>query len=364
MRAPVPPPRVLLLADSLGVGGTERQTVALLDGLRASGRFDVRLGVIDSGGALEPDAEAASAAVLRFDRRRRFDVTPALRLLAAVRRERFALIHAVGWMAGMAGVLAARAARIPCLSATMFSDPARLDRRDRLRRWAARLADVGVANSEAALAAYGLRGHRRAVVIHNGVDIDPYGARPAPAGPPTLVMVANFSRYKDHGTVVEALALLRHAVPDARLLLVGRDGGTLASTTALIASRGLLDHVRIVTDCLTPPSLLAAGHVGVLSSPSEGFSNALLEYMAAGLPVVATACPGNADLVRDGETGYLVPFGSAAALADRCAALLRDPARAAAMGRAGRAHVATHFSRARQVAAYEDLYAALLAAPR
>jgi glycosyltransferase involved in cell wall biosynthesis len=355
---------VLLLIDSLGVGGTERQAVELLGGLRASGRFDVRPAVIDSGGAWEPVAVARAGTVLRLDRRGRYDVRPVFRLLAAVRREGIALIHGVGWMSGWAGLLAARAAGIPCVCATMFSDPTRRDLQRRLRRWCAKLADAGVANSAAALAAHGLRGHPRAVVIHNGVDMDRFGVRRAPADPPTIVMLANFTPYKDHHTVVEALLLLRRDVPDARLLLIGRDGGTLATTTALIARRGLVDAVRIVTDSIAPEPLLATSHVGVLSSPSEGFSNALLEYMAAGLPVIATACPGNTEVVRDGDTGYVVPFGSAPALAARCVALLRDPTRAAAMGRAGRAHAVAHFSRARQVAAYEALYDALLVGSR
>ena len=107
--------------------------------------------------------------------------------------------------------------------------------------------------------------------------------------------------------------------------------------------------------------LLAASDVCVLSSRAEGFSNAILEYMAAARPVVATDVGGAREAIVEGETGHLVPAGDDERLAARVSALLRDPARAREMGERGRERVAQQFSCAAQLARTEALYERLLA---
>ena len=107
--------------------------------------------------------------------------------------------------------------------------------------------------------------------------------------------------------------------------------------------------------------LRAAATVGVLSSDFEGMPLAVLEYMAAGLPVVATDVGGLPEIVRHGETGFLVAPRDPAALAERIGHLLADPALARQMGERGRRRQQEQFSREAMVAAVSGLYARLLA---
>jgi len=109
------------------------------------------------------------------------------------------------------------------------------------------------------------------------------------------------------------------------------------------------------------PELLGEVAVSVLPSLSEGLSNAILESMAAGVPVVATAVGGNAEAVKDGVTGLVVPAGNPAALAGAICTLLEDGELASRFGRAGRERVEEHFSERRMVRDTEQFYLSLLA---
>jgi len=102
--------------------------------------------------------------------------------------------------------------------------------------------------------------------------------------------------------------------------------------------------------------------VAVHPSETEGFSNAILEAMAAGKPVVSARVGGNAEAVVDAETGLLIPVGDPAALSDAVLTLLRNPVRASSMGQAGRARVVRLFSTDRMVAQYEQVYEEVLLA--
>ena len=106
--------------------------------------------------------------------------------------------------------------------------------------------------------------------------------------------------------------------------------------------------------------MLSVSEICVLSSKAEGFSNSILEYMAAGRPVVATDVGGAAELIREGETGYLVPAGDDEMMAAGLISLLRDPNRSQMMGAEGRRIVEEQFSCEAQLARTEDLYERLL----
>jgi glycosyltransferase involved in cell wall biosynthesis len=219
-----------------------------------------------------------------------------------------------------------------------------------------------VANSRAGLDAYGLGDHPRAQVIPNGIDLSRFETVVAESrDEPTVCMLANFRALKDHATVIRALPQIRRAVPGARLILVGRDFGTLADNQQLAQRLGVSEAVRFVSDTLRPESFIAASRVCVLASPSESFSNAILEYMALAKPVVATeTCGDSAALIRNGESGFLVPYGSSELLAARIIALLNDPQQARVMGEAARRQV-QGFTVARMVAEHEALFTRLLA---
>lgn len=356
---------ILLAVDHLSIGGTERQIVELVRGLKRSGRFAVVLALLDHGGELEPEAVQESAGVLRLSRKARFDCTPALFLTWRARRSRVRLIHAVGWMSALAALPAARWLGVPIINGSIRAAPGTLRLHDQISRWSALRSDWIVANSPGSLQAYGLSGHPRAQVIANGVDFTRFDAvTPEAVDDPSVCMVANFRPIKDHATVIRALQEIRRAVPRARLVLVGKDLGTLAESRQLAHDLGLGDAVRFITDTVRPEQVIAASQVCVLTSPSESLSNAVLEYMALGKPVVATTtCGDTAKLIRDSAAGVLVPPGSPHDLAVRVIELLRDPERARRMGQTGRRRV-QELTVPRMVAQYEALYDRLLASSR
>jgi glycosyltransferase involved in cell wall biosynthesis len=352
---------VLIMADSLRVGGTERQVIALLKGLQQHGQFRAFLLTVNRGGELEQEAASFAADLLDAGRHRLFDVKPLVRLVQHARAKQARLLHVFGWMSGVFGLLAARWLGVPIINGSVRDAPPRLRPLDRISRQCARLSDAIVANSRAGLEAYGLASHPRASVIYSGVDLDRFEAvRPRPADGIAICMVANFSRYKDHATVVSAFARIRSASPDARLILVGKDVGTLHDTRRLVEHLQIAGAVTFVTDTVRPESIVAGSRLCILASNprthGEGSANALLEYMALAKPVVATDTGGTREIIRSEESGVVVPAGSAEALAHAVVGLLRDPARAVAMGAAAQRRVRAEFSLARMVAEYQALY--------
>ncbi|MGH8645348.1 MAG: glycosyltransferase [Gammaproteobacteria bacterium] len=209
-------------------------------------------------------------------------------------------------------------------------------------------------------------------LIYNGIDL-PNRANTAPRrqtrdalGVPadvfTMIVVANLIPYKGHQDLLKALAGIRPRMPQSwRLLCVGRDDGIQTDLQNAARSLGIVDNVLWLGPRRDVPDLLAASDMGILCSHEEGFSNALLEYMAAGLATVVTDVGGNREACVHGETGLIVPAGSPAVLGDAICHLANDDVTRAAMGRTARERVHTQFHLSRCVQAYEELYTSLLA---
>jgi glycosyltransferase involved in cell wall biosynthesis len=158
--------------------------------------------------------------------------------------------------------------------------------------------------------------------------------------PHTLLMVGGMNERKDPLLMLQALAIVRQAVPDVVLRIAGRPltGPFGARVQQTIDELALAAHVQFLGS-LDQPQLAqayAAAAVTVLSSRQETSPAVLMEAMAARRPVVATAVGGVAEIVADGQSGYVTPPGDAVALAERVQRLLLDPAAAASMGAAGR----------------------------
>jgi L-malate glycosyltransferase len=178
-----------------------------------------------------------------------------------------------------------------------------------------------------------------------------------------ITILANIREVKDHATFLRAARRVHAALPETAFLLAG-DGPLMGSMVALARELGLERAVFFLGRCDRVVELLQLSDVCVLSSISEGFSNSILEYMAARRPVVATGVGGIPEAVKDGETGYLVPPGDDELMAERIVSLLCDEEKARSMGERGRAIVEERFSSACQRARTERLYARLLAAAR
>jgi glycosyltransferase involved in cell wall biosynthesis len=214
-----------------------------------------------------------------------------------------------------------------------------------------------------------LYGYLDAPLIPNGIPTDEYAPDPNRRRrwrerhglePEAIVLthVGRFAPPKNHALLIEAFAQLRTHTP-LYLLLVG--GGELEDAVRQqVVELGLQDRVRFLGVRADVPAILNASDLFVLSSRWEGNPLSVMEAMAAGLPVVSTAVGGVPELVREGETGLLVPSGDAAALARALQALVDDPARREAMGKAARQHAITHFDIRHTVRQYETLYERLL----
>ena len=178
-----------------------------------------------------------------------------------------------------------------------------------------------------------------------------------------LVHVGRFMAQKNHALLLEAFRELTTHAPRAVLMLAGV-GELLEVTRARAAALGVGHAVRFLGARADVPDLLHAADAFVLSSDWEGLPVAVLEAMAAGLPVVATSVGGVPEVVEPGRTGWLVPPADAVALADAMAALVADPAAARAVGQRARTLVRERYDVVGMAGRYGELYADLLAGRR
>ncbi|MFL6334320.1 MAG: glycosyltransferase [Pyrinomonadaceae bacterium] len=377
-------PNVLHIIDSFERGGTESQMVQLVRMLHQCGRYRVRVACLSREGVLRPEVERLGLGdIPEYPLTSLYDlnfVAQAYRFARLLRELRVDVLHAHGLYTNVFGVAAAALARVPARIASRRETGGL---RNRARRWGEaqsfRLAHAVVANAEAVrrdLLAEGVP-ETKVVTIHNGLDlsrVEPTqglgrAERLAAAGLPAaargrrlVTIVANMRHpVKDHPTFLRAASRVRAEVPEAAFVLAG-EGGLVGELKELAAGLGLgPEDVFFPGRCERVAELLAASEVCVLSSKAEGFSNSILEYMAAARPVVVTDVGGAREAVDDGETGYVVPPGDDRRMAEALVALLGDTGRAGAMGERGRRAVEGRFSAEAQLASTEALYARLLA---
>lgn len=177
-----------------------------------------------------------------------------------------------------------------------------------------------------------------------------------------ITIVANLIPYKGHSDLLKALALVDNELPAAwALLIVGRNDGIGKVLSEQATKLGIRDHVHFLGLRQDVTRLLQASDIGILCSHQEGFSNALLEGMAANLPMVASDVGGNSEAVENGVTGIIVPMKSPKMLGQAIARLATNKDLATKMGVAGQRRVAKLFSLNACVDRYETLYAALMA---
>ena len=283
------------------------------------------------------------------------------RLAATLRSMEAEVIHTHGPYAHLYGTVAARLAGNCRVVHTMHGFPwPRTRRRRMLNRLSSALTSYVVAVSND-LASYARRElnvrEEKLRVIHNGINVDAFAEQNGRDWTKRegAIMVARLSPEKDFQSLLMAADLVRKRHPDFRLMLAG-EGPQRGEVEGLIRKLDLDQHVKLLGTRSDVPDLLASARVFILSSHTEGLSVALLEAMACGLPVVATAVGGNPEVVVDGDTGFLVAERSPDQLAGRLLWLLEHPDKAKWMGEAGRHRVREMFSVRRMVESYEKLY--------
>lgn len=208
-------------------------------------------------------------------------------------------------------------------------------------------------------------------LIYNGFDCSAFTNSGAPAAHRkrlgialdefVMCIVANIIPYKGHRDLIAALGLAAPKLPAQwRLLVVGRDDGIGEALKDQVAQLGLMDHISFLGPRGDIAAILGASDVGLLCSHEEGFSNAILEGMASGLPMIVTDVGGNAEAVIDEQTGLVVPAHNAQRLSDAIVRLASDPAGRTKFGDAGRLRVIEHFGLQPFVHSHHRLYQELL----
>jgi glycosyltransferase involved in cell wall biosynthesis len=237
----------------------------------------------------------------------------------------------------------------------------------RLGRLANGLVTATVCNSEAARRAVlaDERPHPESVfVIENGVDLDRFASIPpvvpesAPSRPRRVGMVGNLRLVKGIDILVRAAAIVAPRCPDVTFHVAG-EGGHRPELERLIAEVGLAHRFTLQGRVDDIPSFLGTLDVAVLSSRTESLPNAVLEYMAAGRPIVATMVGGIPDVVSHGIHAWLVPPESPESLAGALVTLLNDPLKATRLALAARERVHSEFARRTMVKRMESFYATL-----
>jgi glycosyltransferase involved in cell wall biosynthesis len=368
------PARVCFLIDELARAGTEMQLLALLRHLDRK-RVEPWLVLLGGGGADSRALEPADCPVWRLgvlSLLRPATLVQAVRFAGFLRRERIDVVQAYFPDSSYFGLPAAWLARVPHRVRTRNNLGHWLTPRHRLLgRALHRFTTATVTNCQAARRAL-LEAEgpppESVVVLENGVDlarfqgIPPLAARAAD-GPARVGAVANLRPVKGLDVLVRAAARLGASHPRAVFEVAG-DGALRGDLEQQARALGVAGRFTLRGGVADVPGFLAGLDVAVLCSRAEGMSNAVLEYMAAGRAVVATAVGATPELIEDGVHGLLVPPDDDRRLAEAIGRLLGDPALAQRLGEAARRRAGARYSREAMVRRFEDFYQGLALRPR
>ena len=369
--------RIVQVTPSLRVGGLENVVVRLVEHLVPLAEQAV---VTPAGAGPLAERVPVGVPVFPLGEAHRQDRWNALRMARLFRRLRPDIVHTRNWTC-IDAIIGARLAGVPVVihgeHGREAADPeGRNRRRQQVRRLLSPFVTefVTVSRDLARWLIEEVRVPARKVrTIYNGVDTERYAlgdraaARRALGIRPDWTVAGTVGRLdpvKDQVGLIRAFAQVANKGPS--VLVIAGDGPSRRQLEALVGELALGDRVRLLGERDDVPLILRALDIFVLSSIGEGISNAILEAMATGLPVIATRVGGNSELVRDGLTGRLIEPRSPEALAEALAAYGDDPGLARAHGAAGRERVAREFGLDRMRAAYTALYrqyAALEARP-
>ncbi|NIM00365.1 MAG: glycosyltransferase [Acidobacteria bacterium] len=340
--------RVLHLITRLELGGAQQNTLHCVRH-HDRDRFEVEL-IAGGGGRLDDEARAIPDATVRLVPWLKHAISPSFDLLAVLRlRNHFRhsgvdLVHTHSSKAGILGRLAANLAGVPCVVHTVHGwsfNPTQPATRRRLYAWLERkvapmtdrILVVAAGHIDAGLDA-GVGSRSQYEVVRSGINRRLYGTPTKPRdelrrelgfGPGDFVVgtIANMKPQKAPLDFVTTAAQAHRSNPSMKFFFAG-DGELMPDVRRLVESDGLNDVVRLLGWRDDVPDLLNAMDAFVLTSRFEGLPRSVLQAMAAGRPVVATAVDGTPEIVEDGVTGLLARSGDTAGLATHLDRLARD----------------------------------------
>lgn len=368
---------ILYVINQLSIGGAEQQLLELVRGLNKE-RYNPLVASLSRGGAIKDELERAGIPVIVAERRIRIDPSPIWKLVKTLRDERIAVMHSIGVYGGLYGRLAAKLAHAPVvISAERQTMSWARASHNQLYFWAdrflARWTDRVIANANA-VARYATQQKgidaNKVHVIYNGVNLERFDnpleaavvKRQLDIRDDKLVVgiIARLDPMKDHRNFLQAASLVLQQLPRTIFLIVGE--GMLRHELEKHASELNIEAEVILTGARRDVrDLLSIMDVFVLSSQQgEGCSNAILEAMTMAKPVVATDVGGNAEIVLNARTGYIVPPKDPARLAQAVLKILEDEDLRKYFGEMGRKRVEERFSVRKMVSETEKVYEELI----
>ncbi len=377
-------PKLLFVISALSVGGTERQLVALAPELMKLGWAVTVYSFAD--GALRQQLEQSGIGVILVPGKEGLlhpsrimrvvsVILGAFHLFGIMFTLRPTIVHCFLPAAYLIAAPLAFLTRVPVRimsrrSMNFYQKSALIRNAERLLH---RTMQAVLGNSRSIVAQLVDEGVRpdRLGLIYNGFDCSAFTNSGAPAehrgrlgiAPDEFVMciVANLIPYKGHRDLIAALSLAAPKLPAKwRLLVVGRDDGIGAALKHQASQLGLLDYISFMGPRDDIAAIMGASDVGLLCSHEEGFSNAILEGMASGRPMIVTDVGGNAEAIVDNQTGLVVPARDSQRLSEAIVRLASDPALRMKLGNAGRLRAIEHFGLQPFVNSHHRLYQGLL----
>ncbi len=366
--------KVMLIIDRLWVGGTEQQVVELAKRIDR-GVFDVSICILSKSIIfLVRELERYGVRYYLIDQKGKIDVSCIIQLYKLLKKERPQVVHTFLFASDCYGRIAAAMARIPVIISSQRNvDVWKRPYHILTDRILSLFTDRFIVNANAVrkfLCARENVPSFKISVIYNGVDLEkcrPLGKNKEvlktldiPEDSKIIGMIAHFSSRKDHLMFLDVARELLIKVKNIYFILIGdgelKDkikkralGLGLSFHTKFLSSRGYLEGYDVA-------DVLSIFDVSVLFSHYEGCSNVILESMASAKPVVANNVGGNAELVRNGETGFILASKDVGGAVEKIYYLLQEPAIARAIGLKARAHVEENFSFEIMVKQTEEIY--------
>ncbi|MFH0731635.1 MAG: glycosyltransferase [Candidatus Omnitrophota bacterium] len=368
--------KILYVIDKMDIGGTQRHLLEILQNINRD-TFEVSLCCLVRIGALEPELKKLKISYKAFNIKRIYGISGIkgiVKLISYIKENQFDIVHTLLFSANIAGNIAAKLAKAPLIISGRRDVGIHREGRWQHRiayRFAHKLADMVFAVSDDVqeiVHKYEGVEYKKILTICNGIDIknlkgimDKVQLRKKLGIEEAFVVgiVASLTWVKGHKLFIEAARLVLEEMPNVKFLIVGNGPlkDQLMQQADSLCIKDKIIFLGIRTDV---KDLYGLMDVSVNASFSEGMSNAILESMALGTPVVATSVGGNKELIKDSETGFLVGVGDALVMKDKIVYLLKNRSAAQQIAENAKKIVEQNFSLNAMISGLENAYTGLL----